>query len=215
MRDAPVRDVPLLGTQRADELFVVGDHDDAAFVVADRDGEAAKGVAVEVVGGFVEDEEVRVIPHGAREDDFDFLAAGETGDFVVVGDVRVEADVFEVLGDDFGREFTEAEAFARGFVVVEFLDEFVEAEVHEGFAGDLGVVFWEHVDPFSGRVSVTGCQSGEQRGARMVEEGWRKLTLRTGRISSIFAGPSGFLSFDHPFHLQDRYTSPFESCLPG
>jgi len=156
VRDAPVRNVPLLGTQRADELFVVGDHDDAAFVVADRDGEAAEGVAVQVVGGFVEDEEVGVIPHGAGEDDFDLLAAGETGDFVVVRDVGVETDVFEVFGDDFGREFAEAEAFAGGFVVVEFLDEFVEAEVHEGFAGDLGVVFWKHVDPFSGRGSANG-----------------------------------------------------------
>ena len=58
----PVDDVPLFGAEGADEFFVVRDHDDAAAVVADGDGEAAKGVAVEEVGGFVEDEEVGVVP---------------------------------------------------------------------------------------------------------------------------------------------------------
>lgn len=46
LREAAVVDVPLLGAQGADEFFVVRDHDDAAFVVADGDGEAAEGVAV-------------------------------------------------------------------------------------------------------------------------------------------------------------------------
>ena len=53
-----------------------------------------------------------VVPHGAREHDFDFLAPGQAGDFVVVGDFRVEADVLEVFGDDLGRQFAEAETFA-------------------------------------------------------------------------------------------------------
>lgn len=35
-------------------------------------------------------------------------------------------------------------------MVVEFLDEFVEAEVEEGFARDLGVLFGEEANPFSG-----------------------------------------------------------------
>ena len=34
-------------------------------------------------------------------------------------------------------------------MVVEFLDELVEAEFQEGFARDLGVVFREHVYPFA------------------------------------------------------------------
>ena len=154
MRDAAVSHMPLFGAQRADELLVVGDHDDAAFVFADGDGEAPQGVAVEEVGGFVEDEEVRVVPHRAREDDFDFLPAAQTRDLVVVGDFRVEADVFEVFGDDFGFEDAVAETFARGFVVVEFLDEFREAPFQQSFAGDLAVEFGEHVQPFAGMVLV-------------------------------------------------------------
>lgn len=62
MRETSGVDVPLLGAERADEFLVVGDHDYAAAPVADGDGEAAEGVAVEEVGGFVEDEEVGVVP---------------------------------------------------------------------------------------------------------------------------------------------------------
>lgn len=102
VRDAAIGDVPLFWAEGTDEFFVVGDHDDAAFVVADGDCEAAETVAVQVIGWFVEDEEMRIVPHGACEDYFDFLPAGETGDFVMVGDFWVEADVGEVLRDDFG-----------------------------------------------------------------------------------------------------------------
>ena len=67
----------------------------------------------------------------------------------MVCDVWVEADVGEMLGDDFGFEVAKAKAFAGGLVVVELLDELLVAEGEEGFAGDLGVVFGEGIDPFS------------------------------------------------------------------
>ena len=152
--DAAVGDVPLLGAERADELLVVRDHHHAALVVADGDGEPAERVAVQVVGRLVEHEQVRVVPHRAREHDFDLLPARQAGDLVVVGDVRVEANVFEVLGDDLGGELAEAEPFTGGFVVVELLDELGEAEVEEGFARHLGVVLGEEVDPLSGKELV-------------------------------------------------------------
>lgn len=59
---AAVVDVPLFWAEGGNEFVVVGDHDDAAFVFTDGDCEAAEGVAVEEVGGFVEDEEVGVVP---------------------------------------------------------------------------------------------------------------------------------------------------------
>ena len=154
VRDAAVGDVPLLWAERADELLVVGDHHDAAAVVADGDGEPAERVAVQVVGRLVEHEQVRVVPHRAREHHLDLLPARQARDLVVVGDLRVEADVFEVLRNDFGRELAEAEALAGGFVVVELLDELGEAEVEEGFARYLGVVLGEEVDPLSGEALV-------------------------------------------------------------
>ena len=154
VRDAPVGDVPLLRAERAHELLVVRDHDDAALVVADRDREPAERVAVQVVGRLVQHQQVRVVPHRAREHDFDLLPARQAGDLVVVGDFRVEADVFEVLGDDFGRELAEAEPFAGRFVVVELLDELGEAKVEECFARYLRVVLGEEIDPLSGKDSV-------------------------------------------------------------
>lgn len=71
---------------------------------------------------------MRIVPQCACEDDFHFLAAGQSGDFVVVGDFRVETEVFEVLRDDFRFELAESKTLPGGFVVVEFLDEFVESK---------------------------------------------------------------------------------------
>lgn len=64
--------MPLFGAECADELFVMGDHYDAALEVADCNGQAAEGVPVEEVGGFVEDENVPdgtlvIISNGIRE----------------------------------------------------------------------------------------------------------------------------------------------------
>jgi hypothetical protein len=58
----------------------------------------------------------------------------------VVGDLWVEAQVLKVLGNDRWLQLAVPEAFAGGFVVVELLDEFGEAEVEEGLARDLRVV---------------------------------------------------------------------------
>lgn len=56
VRHSPVRNMPLFGAQRADELLVVADHHHPAAVVANGDGQAAERVAVQVVGRLVEDE---------------------------------------------------------------------------------------------------------------------------------------------------------------
>ena len=122
VRDAAVGHEPLLRAQRADELVVVRDHHHAAAEVADGDGQPAERVAVQVVGRLVQHEQVRVVPHGARQHHLHLLPARQPRDLVVVGDFRVQADVLEVFGDYLGGELAEAEPFARSFVVVEFLD---------------------------------------------------------------------------------------------
>ena len=100
LRDAPLVDVPLLRAQGADELLVVRDEDDAALELADGDGQAAQRVAVQEVGRLVQHQQMRVVPHGAGNDHLDLLPAREGADFVVVGDFRVQPQVFKVLGDD-------------------------------------------------------------------------------------------------------------------
>ena len=137
--DAAISHMPLLGAERADEFFVMGDHDHAALVVANGNGQTTQGVTVQEVGRFVQDKKMRVVPHGTGQHNLDFLSTGETGDFVVVGDFGIEANILKVLGDDFGLEDTVTETFARSFVIVEFLDELREAPFQKCLAGDMAV----------------------------------------------------------------------------
>ena len=149
VRHAAVGDVPLLGTQCAHEFLIMGDHNDATFVLADGYSEATQRITVQEIGGFVQDEQMRVVPHGTCEDDLNFLAAAEAGDLVVVGNLGVKTNVFEVLGDYFGLEDAVTETFARCFVIIKFLDKFCEAPFEEGLARDLAVEFGEHMHPFA------------------------------------------------------------------
>lgn len=75
-----------------------------------------------------------VVPHGAGNDDLDLLTAGQRTDLVVVGNLGIETEILEVLGDDGRLEFTVAETFTRGFMVVEFLDKLGEAQFEECLA---------------------------------------------------------------------------------
>lgn len=95
-----VNNVPLLRGQGADELLVVRNHDHAALELADGDGQTAKTVAVQEVSRFVEHEEMGVVPHGASDDDLDFLTAGQRTNLVMVSDLRVETKILKVLADD-------------------------------------------------------------------------------------------------------------------
>ena len=70
---------------------------------------------------------MRVVPHGAGKHDFNLLPPGQAANLGVVGNVRVEAEVSEVLCNDRRFKMAVAEAFSRGFVVVELLDELEEA----------------------------------------------------------------------------------------
>merc|ERR1719224_205597 len=78
-----VDDGPNLGAERAVELTLVRDDDDTAGIVLDGGGEGAERVAVEEVGGLVEDEHVRLHPHGGGEHNLDLLATRERRDLGV------------------------------------------------------------------------------------------------------------------------------------
>merc|ERR1712100_713443 len=55
---------PFLCGDAVAELLVVADDQDATLVILDRQDEGAEALPVEVVSGFVEDEDVGVLPHG-------------------------------------------------------------------------------------------------------------------------------------------------------
>ena len=110
--DAAVDDVPGLGGESANELFVMGDHDDTTLEVADGDGETTEGVTIQEVSRLVKNQHVGVVPHGTGNDDLDLLTTGERANLVVVGDFRVETEILEMLGDDGGLELTVTETLA-------------------------------------------------------------------------------------------------------
>jgi len=60
-REATSVDVPLLWTESTDEFFVVGNHNDTTFVVANGHSETTNGVTVQEIGRLVENEEMGVV----------------------------------------------------------------------------------------------------------------------------------------------------------
>ena len=116
-----------------EEVAVVGDGDDGAFVTLQMFFEPLHGFGVEVVGGFVEDEDVGFFKQQAAEGDAALFAAGERAGFSVGGRAaegihgHVELAI-EFPGVD-GVEF-----FLEGAL---FFEELVHGVVGHGF-GELG-----------------------------------------------------------------------------
>merc|ERR1719163_146415 len=74
---------PFLCGDAVAELLVVADDQDATLVILDRQDEGAEALAVEVVGGLVEDEDVGVLPHGRGEDNLHLHATAQLIDLRV------------------------------------------------------------------------------------------------------------------------------------
>jgi len=147
--DTAIVDEPLLGAQGTDELFVVRNEDYTTLEVADSDCETTEGVTIQEVSRLVKYKQMRVVPHGASDDDLDLLTSGEGANLIVVGNLGVKTEILEVLGDDSGLELTVTETLARSFVIVELLDKLVKAELDKSLTGDLSVVLGKHVAPFT------------------------------------------------------------------
>mmetsp|Transcript_103480 Transcript_103480/g.292964 ORF Transcript_103480/g.292964 Transcript_103480/m.292964 type:complete len:680 (-) Transcript_103480:860-2899(-) len=73
------------------------DDQHATLVVLDGQHQGSKAVAVQVVCGLVEDEDVRVLPHGGGQDDLDLHATAELVDLGVGGGLGVHTEVAEML----------------------------------------------------------------------------------------------------------------------
>lgn len=78
-----------------------------------------------------------VVPHSTGDDDLDLLASRQRANLVVIGNLGIKTEVFKVLGDDSGLEFTITKTLARSLVIVEFLDKLGEAPFIEGLTRDL------------------------------------------------------------------------------
>ena len=70
-------EVPDAGAGLFDEVLVVGDEEDGAFVLLDGLVEGVDALEVEVIGGFVEDEDVGLLQHDLAEEQAGGFASGE------------------------------------------------------------------------------------------------------------------------------------------
>mmetsp|Transcript_70157 Transcript_70157/g.146772 ORF Transcript_70157/g.146772 Transcript_70157/m.146772 type:complete len:654 (-) Transcript_70157:1258-3219(-) len=90
---------PLLRGDAVTELLVVGNDEDSALVVLDGQDQGTQTLTIQVVGGLIEDENVRILPHRSGQDDLDLHASGELVDLGVGGGLRIDAKVAQVLLD--------------------------------------------------------------------------------------------------------------------
>mmetsp|Transcript_10622 Transcript_10622/g.30457 ORF Transcript_10622/g.30457 Transcript_10622/m.30457 type:complete len:700 (+) Transcript_10622:293-2392(+) len=131
---------PALGADGPAKFVVVGDDDDAAFVLRNGTGEGPQRVTVEVVGGLVEDHDVGLVPHGGADDDLDLLAAGERVHAEVGAVLAVQAAVLEVLLDVGLGEGADVHAGAGRNLLVHVHDPLGEALLGEAGGGQVDVV---------------------------------------------------------------------------
>ncbi|GFZ45382.1 LOW QUALITY PROTEIN: hypothetical protein JCM24511_03108 [Saitozyma sp. JCM 24511] len=81
---------PDFRADRLGELSVVRDDEDTTLKVLERGDEGGKRLAVEVVGGLVETDDVGSSPGGGTEDDLDLLSTGQTAHRVVRNELGLE-----------------------------------------------------------------------------------------------------------------------------
>ena len=122
-----------------EEVAVVGDHQQAAGVAGEEGGDPLDGVGVEMVGGLVQHQDVRLRHERTGERDTALLATGELADLSVVGragelvergpDAGVEIPA--VLMDDLLLEFLVAPGVSgEGFVLVDEIQDMASALAH-------------------------------------------------------------------------------------
>src|ERR1039457_6863944 len=70
-------EVPDAGSHFVDQVVIVGDQQHRALVLLEREVEGVDGLQIEVIGGFVEHQEIGLLEHQAAEDEAGGFAAGE------------------------------------------------------------------------------------------------------------------------------------------
>ena len=89
-------------------LRSVGDDDERALKALQGQREGVAHVQIEVVGGFVEQQQIGFLPDDHGQDEAGFFAAGEGGGVLqggIAGEVEAAEEVADVLFFGLGREF--------------------------------------------------------------------------------------------------------------
>lgn len=144
-RHLAVDDGPDLLGEILGELGRVRDDDDTALEGLQRLGERAEGVAVEVVGRLVEDDQVRTLPRAGRKHDLDTLATGETQHAGVGNELGIETEVGAVLLDLLADQGTELSG-GESLLLIDLGDHLLMGGENLG-TWDPGVVGGHHRSP--------------------------------------------------------------------
>mmetsp|Transcript_14470 Transcript_14470/g.27591 ORF Transcript_14470/g.27591 Transcript_14470/m.27591 type:complete len:882 (+) Transcript_14470:386-3031(+) len=128
---------PRLGTELRAEFVVVRDHDDASVKSFDGSRERSQRLPIEVVGRLVEDEDVRLVPHGRRKDDLHLLPSGQRRHTVVRAKLPGQAAVLKVLLDVLGRERADVKAGPLGNLEIHRLHCLLPAHLLERLLGEV------------------------------------------------------------------------------
>mmetsp|Transcript_33773 Transcript_33773/g.85509 ORF Transcript_33773/g.85509 Transcript_33773/m.85509 type:complete len:691 (+) Transcript_33773:978-3050(+) len=129
----PVRHVPHLAAHGTDELLVVGDDHHAALVRVARLRQRAQSLAVQVVGGLVHDEHVRVLPHGSRQHQLDLLPARQAADVGVHRELGLQPKVAAKLLDGHHGEGARllAHLLLRRLLAIHLVDQLLKAALNQ------------------------------------------------------------------------------------
>jgi hypothetical protein len=141
--------VPLLRAESADELFVMGNQDNTTLEFANSDRKTTERVSIQEVSRLVKNQKMGVVPHGSGNDDLNLLTTRKRADLVVVGNLRVESKILEMLGDDLRLKLTVTETLSRSLVIIELLDKLVKTKLGKSFTRDHGVVLGKKTTPLT------------------------------------------------------------------
>merc|ERR1712226_1056080 len=96
----------------------MGNDNDTAFVLVDGLGQGTETVTIEVIGRFIEDDQMRILPHRGGGNDLDLLTTGEGLDESVASLFGLDTEILQVLLDGFGSQRLGHETGGLSFLLI-------------------------------------------------------------------------------------------------
>mmetsp|Transcript_16107 Transcript_16107/g.28990 ORF Transcript_16107/g.28990 Transcript_16107/m.28990 type:complete len:515 (-) Transcript_16107:1255-2799(-) len=134
--------IPYLIRQSSDEFIVMRDHDDTSLKLLNRRGQSSERVTIQIVGGLIQDQEMRTMPHGRREDQLDLLPSGQAANGGMGSEFRLQSKVLKILLDtDNGERAGSGLSLFGQDLPIHFIDQLFESTLDEFIAGNPTVEF--------------------------------------------------------------------------
>merc|ERR1719148_262361 len=127
---------PLLCRHLIAEGEIVRDHDYTTCPRLMASVRAPKSIAIEVIRGFVDDEDVRVLPHGGPKHNLDLLPCGQRAQVVVCGELCGDAIIGEMFLHSWSGQLLVLEPRHRCLLLVLALHLYLETHLDEQSPAD-------------------------------------------------------------------------------